>query len=134
MLHEGITPEYRGLHTIIWSIIKSEYEYYGYTFFKIDENIDGGRILCQNTFSNAKDFGLCWGTGGNFALINGLADVKNSIIELKFNNGNFQEVSELGRMHNIYSWVTFSEFFKLFILKKLFEKFLLKTLIFHLSA
>jgi hypothetical protein len=123
MLHEGITPEYKGLHTIIWSIIKRDYEYFGYTFFKIDENIDGGRILCQNAFSDAKDFGLCWGTGGHLALINGLAEVKDSILKLKLNNGNFQEISQLGRIHNIYSWVTLSEFFKLFILRNFFKKF-----------
>jgi hypothetical protein len=128
MLHEGITPEYKGLHTIIWSILKNEYKYFGYTFYKIDENIDGGRILCQNTFPDAKDFGLCWGTGGHLALINGLTEVKNSILKLMLNNGNFQEVSQLGRIQNIYSWVTFSEFFKFFISKK----FLLKLKIFRL--
>ena len=117
MLHEGITPEYKGLHTIIWSILKNEYEYFGYTFFKIDESIDGGAILCQNTFSDAKNFGLCWGTGGHLALISGLREVKNAIIKLKLNNGSFQEVSQTGRKHNMYTWVTFTEFIKLFILK-----------------
>lgn len=118
MLHEGITPEYKGLHTIIWSILKKEYKYFGYTFLKIDERLDGGSILCQNSFPDAREFGLCWGTGGHLALLHGLPDVKNSIKKLKLNNGNFQEVSQLGRIQNIYSWVTFSEFFKLFILKK----------------
>ena len=47
VLHEGITPECRGLHTPLWALVEKNPEGIGYSLIQIASSIDGGPILVQ---------------------------------------------------------------------------------------
>ncbi len=113
MLHEGITPEYRGLSTPGWALLKREYEYVGYTLLKIDDGIDSGPILCQGTYPDADKFGFCYGFVGHAALVHGLPEMKRAMDTMYINDGRFDEVSQAGRISNNYSWIPFSAYLRL---------------------
>lgn len=47
--HNSILPKYRGLHATAWSMFFSE-DYTGYTFHEVNEKIDDGNIIIQESF------------------------------------------------------------------------------------
>lgn len=110
ILHEGITPEYRGLHTVAWALLHGQPEYIGYTLLKIDQGIDSGPILCQGVYPDADKFGFCWSFVGHSALIHGLPTMKASLSKLYLANGVFPAVPQEGRASKNYSWVRFSAY------------------------
>ena len=118
MLHEGITPEYRGLHTATWALLQREPEFIGYTLLKINEGIDSGAILCQGVYPDADKFGFCSGFIGHSALVYGLPEMKNALDKLYLNKGIFQEVSQKGRISKNYSWVSLSDYVRLKVFRK----------------
>lgn len=113
MLHEGITPEYRGLHTPAWALLRGESEYIGYTLLRIDEGIDTGSILCQGVYPDADNFGFCWSFVGHSALVHGLPEMKNALDKLYLHGGEFHEVPQVGRNSRNYSWVALSDYLRL---------------------
>jgi methionyl-tRNA formyltransferase len=113
MLHEGITPEYRGLHTPAWALLQQEPEYIGYTLLKIDEGIDSGPILCQGRCPDVARFGFCWSFIGHMALVYGLPDIKKALDTLLIQGGIFQEIPQSGRVGKNYSWVPLSDYIRL---------------------
>ncbi len=48
-IHAGITPLYRGLHGGYWALINNDTEHCGVTVHLVDEGIDTGGILYQDT-------------------------------------------------------------------------------------
>ncbi|WP_339893555.1 formyl transferase [uncultured Algibacter sp.] len=48
-IHSGITPYYRGLHGAYWALINKDKENCGVTVHLVDEGIDTGGILYQDT-------------------------------------------------------------------------------------
>ncbi len=44
-LHSGISPNYRGQHTLLWPLLKRDYARIGATLHYINEGIDAGRVL-----------------------------------------------------------------------------------------
>jgi methionyl-tRNA formyltransferase len=48
-IHSGITPLYRGLHGAYWALINKDKENCGVTVHLVDEGIDTGGILYQDT-------------------------------------------------------------------------------------
>ncbi len=115
MLHEGITPEYRGLHTPGWAILRKEYQYLGYTLLKVSAGIDTGPILCQGVFPYRKEYELCFGYVGHAALLAGLPDIKESLDNLFLNNGAFCAVAQEGRESRNYSWIRMSSCLRLML-------------------
>ena len=113
MLHEGITPEYRGLHTPGWAILRKEYQYLGYTLLKVSAGIDAGPILCQGAFPYRKEYGLCFGYVGHAALLAGLPHIKLSLDKLYLNDGEFSPVAQRGRKNTNYSWIRMSSYLRL---------------------
>ncbi len=51
-IHSGITPLYRGLHGAYWALINNDKENCGVTVHLVDEGIDTGNILYQDTITN----------------------------------------------------------------------------------
>ena len=45
--HQALTPEYRGLHTILWAVANGDDGKVGYTFLKANAKIDGGEVYAQ---------------------------------------------------------------------------------------
>ncbi len=48
-IHAGITPGYRGWHGAYWALVRKDLAHCGVTVHKIDEGIDTGGILYQDT-------------------------------------------------------------------------------------
>jgi hypothetical protein len=110
VLHEGITPEYRGLHTTLWALLKKEYNYIGYTVLKVNESIDGGDILLQENYKLKNDESFrTWGWISHIALIEGLDSIKKAFKTLELNKG-FTPIDVQNRKSDTYTWMTFSKF------------------------
>jgi len=113
IIHEGITPEYRGLHTSLWAMLKNETQYVGVTVLKIDNSIDGGSILFQKRYELSDDEGWkCWSFVGHKAIIDALPDIKNAFDNL-YREKSFKPVDTTGRTDGLYTWMGFSQFIRL---------------------
>ena len=112
VLHEGLTPEYKGLHTPIWALLNNEEEFIGYTVLRVNDEIDGGEVLVQDTYKLAPGEDIrTWSWIGHNALIQGLPKIRDSLAELE-KNGSFTPISLEGRKNQYYSWVTLSEYLR----------------------
>jgi hypothetical protein len=47
--HEGITPEYRGVHSAFWALANGDPAKLGYTLLKMNMKVDGGDVFVQGT-------------------------------------------------------------------------------------
>ncbi|MEJ7677594.1 MAG: formyltransferase family protein [Segetibacter sp.] len=55
-MHVGITPGYRGVHGAYWALVNNDKAHAGVTIHYIDEGIDTGKVIAQDTISiTAKD-------------------------------------------------------------------------------
>ena len=110
VLHEGLTPEYKGLHTPIWALLNREPEYVGYTMLRVNESIDGGDVILQDGYElkDGEDV-RCWSWVAHKAIIDGLPDLRKALADLE-ENETFTPVSIEGRKHEYYSWVPLSQF------------------------
>lgn len=45
--HEGITPEYRGVHSPFWALANGDHENLGYTLLKMNSKLDAGDVYVQ---------------------------------------------------------------------------------------
>ena len=110
ILHEGITPEYKGLHTPIWALLNGDLDCIGYSVIKANSEIDGGVILDQGAYNLKKDEGLkTWSWVGHNALIEGLPQIKEAFNQLELEGG-FEPINTEGRKNKYYTWVTLSSF------------------------
>ena len=110
VLHEGLTPEYKGLHTPIWALLNQEPEYVGYTMLRVNEQVDGGEVLSQGRYELAEGEDVrAWSWIGHKALIDGLPAMREALAELD-HNGSFQPLSIEGRKHGYYTWVPLSTY------------------------
>ena len=112
ILHEGVTPEYRGLHTAGWALLRGEPEYVGFSLLKADRSIDGGPILCQGAYPDALRWGFHWRFMGHRALLHGLPEMKAALDGLYARGGYFEPVSQSGRASHNYSWIRFSDYLR----------------------
>ena len=110
VLHEGLTPEYKGLHTPIWALINDEQEYLGYTMLRVNESIDGGDVILQDGYDLKEDEDVrCWSWVAHKAIIDGLPKLRKTLADLE-ENETFTPVSIEGRKHQYYTWVPLSKF------------------------
>ncbi|MCX6245173.1 MAG: formyltransferase family protein [Bacteroidetes bacterium] len=127
ILHEGLTPEYKGLHTTLWALLKKDYKSVGYTLFKANNDIDGGEILVQETYTRkyGEDY-RTWSWISHNALIEGLDNIKRSLKNLE-KNGNFEPIEKGSRESGVYTWMTLTKFLYLlyFNNKKLRNDFII---------
>ena len=112
VLHEGLTPEYKGLHTPIWAMLKNDDEYIGYTMLRVNDEIDGGDVLSQGKYKLQPGEDVrTWSWVGHNALIQGLPEMRQKIDELA-TNGSFTPMPLEGRKSTYYTWVTLSQFLR----------------------
>ncbi|MDE0020564.1 MAG: formyltransferase family protein [Candidatus Poribacteria bacterium] len=112
ILHEGITPEYRGLHTAGWALLQGEPQYVGYSLLKAEKGIDTGPILCQGAYPDAANWGFHWRFIGHQALAHGLPAMEAALDGLYANGGRFEPVSQEGRVSRNYSWIGMSDYLR----------------------
>lgn len=116
VLHEGLTPEYKGLHTPLWALMQGEPEFLGYTLLQVDRSIDGGKVLVQGVYSPPKDCGVRqWSFIAHHAIINGLNEMNESLLKLE-EHRSFKpvEFGERIRCASTYTWMGLTNFLRNF--------------------
>lgn len=122
VLHEGLTPEYKGLHTPLWALMNKEFQYLGYTLLQVNDSIDGGKVLSQNIYRLEKneDFRV-WSLVAHKAILANLEHIKTALLKLEENKG-FVPLNISGRKHSYYTWMGLSDFTRLY-----FKNYIRKT-------
>lgn len=112
VLHEGLTPEYKGLHTPLWALLKNEPQYVGYTILRVNDSIDGGEVLSQARYEVKPDEGVQhWSYVGHKAIVDNLPHIKSALRHLQ-THGGFVPLDLSDRRNGYYSWMRLSEFVK----------------------
>jgi len=113
VLHEGITPEYKGLHTNLWALLKREHAYIGFSLIQVNNNLDGGPLLAQGGYSlKPEENYRMWSWISHNALIEALGDIKEALRNLDNNKG-FTPLETGTRKSGTYTWMTFSQVIRL---------------------
>jgi methionyl-tRNA formyltransferase len=79
LYHEGLTPEYRGVHTAFWANARGEAHRIGYTLFRLSGEIDAGEPVAQGVGRIEPRLAKWIGYAGHQALIDGLPDVERAL-------------------------------------------------------
>jgi methionyl-tRNA formyltransferase len=89
-IHAGITPLYRGWHGAYWALINKDYKNCGVTVHFVDEGIDTGNILYQDTIidiitpkDNLMSYTILQLTKAIPLLKRALKDIQEDIIKIK---------------------------------------------------
>ena len=83
--HEGITPEYRGLYSNLWALMRQDSARIGYTLLKMNERFDAGPIYLQGAVEDA-DFERDWPTYlGHKSVVDSLPRVEGFLRDLERN-------------------------------------------------
>lgn len=115
IIHEGLTPEYKGLHTPLWALMRKEFQHIGYTVLKANEKIDGGEVLTQGTYPiQPNENYRAWSWIGHNAIISGLDDIRCCFRELE-KKRHFTPISMEGRKNGYYTWMGLSNFVWLYL-------------------
>jgi methionyl-tRNA formyltransferase len=83
LYHEGLTPEYKGVHTAFWANARGECDRIGYTLLRLTEDIDAGEPVAQGTGQIDPELAKWNGYAGHQALIDGLPDVERGLAALE---------------------------------------------------
>ena len=115
IVHEGLTPEYKGLHTPLWALMKKEFQNIGYTILKANNKIDGGEILIQNTYSLGPGENYrTWSWVGHNAIIAGMENICHAFCQLE-KSKSFAPINTAGRKSSYYTWMGLSDFIGLYL-------------------
>ena len=115
VLHEGLTPEYKGLHTPLWALMNKEHEYLGYTLLKVDDSIDGGAVLSQGSYELAEGEGFrTWSLVAHKAILANLDHIATALSNLEAHGG-FEPLDLTGRRHEYFTWMGLSDFVRLYV-------------------
>jgi methionyl-tRNA formyltransferase len=79
LYHEGLTPEYKGVHTAFWANARGEAHRIGYTLFRLTGEIDAGEPVAQGIGQVEPRLAKWIGYAGHRALIDGLPDVERAL-------------------------------------------------------
>lgn len=83
LYHEGLTPEYKGLHTAFWALYNGEKHRIGYTLLQLDSKIDNGRPLAQGVGKLNPAIVQYFAYAGHKTLMDGLPDVEKALAALE---------------------------------------------------
>jgi hypothetical protein len=107
LYHEGLTPEYKGLHTAFWAIYNGEADRIGYTLLQLDEKIDHGEPLAQGVGKPDPQHIRYISYAGHKALIDGLPEVEAALKALE--NGQRPSVNREKGPAKTYSYPGLSD-------------------------
>ena len=85
-IHSGITPLYRGLHGAYWALINKDMENCGVTVHLVDEGIDTGNILYQESITDSVTSKDNFMTYTYLQLAKALPLLKKAIRDIQSNN------------------------------------------------
>jgi len=80
--HEGFTPEYRGFHSPLYTIVNGELDKLGYSLIKMDAGFDTGPVILQGRVRDADPSSEPYAYVGHKAILDGLPDVERVIADL----------------------------------------------------
>jgi hypothetical protein len=111
--HEGITPEYRGVYSPFWALVKKDYDNLGFTLLKMNSKLDAGEVFVQGKVEDV-DLTKDWHSYiGHKAIIDSLPKVKQFLVQLERNQ--HRPVSRENAIDGYYSYPTASALLKLVI-------------------
>lgn len=106
-IHPGITPEYRGLEPTFWAMTNQDFDKIGVTIHYIDEGIDTGRILSQETVKVEKNDS--YHTLFEKSIEKGVDMLLNVISDME--NGKIKTTDKVGSVSKVYSRPGISNYF-----------------------
>lgn len=80
--HEGVTPEYRGVHSVFWALANGDDDKVGYTLLKANDEFDAGPVYAQGSI-RIDPLSNPMGYIGHWALFEGLGDVERVLVDLE---------------------------------------------------
>lgn len=80
--HEGVTPEYRGVHTVFWALANGDDDKVGYTLLRANDELDAGPVYAQGSV-RIDPLASPMGYIGHWALYEGLGDVERVLREVE---------------------------------------------------
>ncbi len=81
--HEGFTPEYRGFHSPLYTIIDRELDKVGYSLIKMDAGFDTGPVVLRGRVRGADPLAEPYSIVGHKAILDGLPEVEKVIAALE---------------------------------------------------
>lgn len=102
--HEGITPEYCGLYSAFWALLREDYARIGYTLLKMNRQVDGGPIYLQGPVEGV-DFERDWHSYlGHKSILDSLPHVERFLRDLEMNQ--HQPIERPDAIKGYYSYPT----------------------------
>jgi len=102
--HEGIAPEYRGVYSPFWGLVRGDYENLGYTLLRMTSRLDGGENYVQGRVVGV-DPGRDWHSYiGHKAILDSLQQVERFLIDLEA--GRHRPIRRDGALDALYSYPT----------------------------
>lgn len=108
VLHEGILPQYRGLHSTLWALAKKDYDNLGCTLFQVNERIDDGKIILQHKI-NGPSSCQNWGWAAHKAIIDSIEPIANVLAKLK-RDGYVAPIGNIAGERKYYTWMRLTQF------------------------
>ena len=109
--HEGITPEYRGVHSPFWALANSDYERLGYTLLKMNTKLDAGDIYVQGLVQDIDPMKDWHGYIGHKAILDSLPKAKVFLRELEENRA--KPIQRPDAIDGYYSYPTATTLMKI---------------------
>lgn len=104
--HEGITPEYRGVHSPFWTLLNSDYEKLGCTLLKMNMKLDAGEVFVQGPVTNVDPLVHSPSYIGHKAILDSLPESQRFLRELE--RGEHVPVERVASQDGFYSYPTAS--------------------------
>lgn len=118
--HEGITPNYRGVYSPFWALVKGDYENLGYTLLRMNSKLDAGEIYVQGKAENI-DINKDWHSYiGHKAVLDSLPKVEFFLKQLEANQ--HSSVERKDAEDGYYSYPTASALLKLALRRSLSKR------------
>jgi methionyl-tRNA formyltransferase len=109
--HEGITPEYRGVHSPFWVLANQDYSNFGYTVLKLNSKFDAGDIYVQGRIDGIDPMKDLHCYIGHKAIIDSLSPVRSFFHDLE--KGNHRPIQRSGAQDQYYSYPTGTKLLKI---------------------
>jgi methionyl-tRNA formyltransferase len=109
--HEGITPEYRGVHSPFWTLANEDYEKLGYTLLKMNMKVDAGEIFVQGPVKDIDPLSDPPNYIGHKAILDSLENAAQFLKQLE--EGSQMPLERTPSEDRLYSYPTASAFAKI---------------------
>jgi formyl transferase-like protein len=109
--HEGITPEYRGVHSPFWALANRDYEKLGYSLLKMDMKFDAGDVFVQGTARDVDPLVDSPSYIGHKAILDSLRETERFLKELE--RGEHVPLERVASEDRLYSYPTASALAKI---------------------